>query len=407
MAGLNRPVQPADLPQGRVKVELSKVIEKLNLDKTPLLKLSQHVSKVGVGDMKFNWLTDERVSDWGTISAVGGAWAAAAATGGTITVPVDEAWRYAEGDILQIPYDAASPQIKVSDNTIYVEGVVYTTGVITAHTYDNTSLINLTGITLGADILLYLSNTFELGTGKGTSKSYQPTPDFNFIQIVQHPYEVVETTMHTTMDAGGEELSEQEEKALIAHEFSKEKLMFFGRKAQVDAGYMTGVYRQYFTGGLVEAISTNAVVVAGAGALTQLEFGNWVNQSIYYAENPVIFASGMVFEGLSYWLGTTLTTEQSENTLGIAVSTYLTQYGNKVPIIPHRELLQKGYGSYAFCVDLKDIGYRYLNGEDTHLEVGLQANDAKLQTNEYRTWFGFYVGNEKRHGMLRNVLSIT
>jgi hypothetical protein len=114
-----------------------------------------------------------------------------------------------------------------------------------------------------------------------------------------------------------------------------------------------------------------------------------------------------VFEALSWWLGQKLQTRQDEKTLGIAVAQYMNQYGQTVTVIPHRELLKNAYAGYAFCVDLADVGYRFLKGEDTHLEVGIETPGQKQEINEFRTWFGFYVGNEKRHGVLKGVTTIS
>jgi hypothetical protein len=386
-------VGPADLTSGRLRVAIDKDIHKLNIDKTPLLKILDKAGKEGVKRMTYNWLTKERRADWAEIASFGGAWAAGANKAGTIVVAAGDAWMFGPGDIIQCPTDSAV--------NIYVDSV--STVTLTCHTYDDSTTIDFSAGTVGANTLLQISNTFELGSNRGTMKSHQPGTNSNYIQILQDPYGVVETLQHLEYDAGGREWTELEQETIIQHEFKKEKSFFFGQKHKATTGYMDGTYEQYFTGGLLEAITTNATAET---VLTQAEFGAWVNGAIYYAKNPVIFCGETIFEALSWWLGNKLQTRQDEKTLGISVANYLTEYGDPVMLIPHRELLKNQYSGYAFAVDLADIKYMYLDGLDTHLEVGIQTPGQKQEINEYRSWFGCWVGNEKRHGVLTGVTSI-
>lgn len=399
MAGLNRVVQPSDLTTGRLRIEMAKEIDELNIDKTPLMIMLSKIGKEKSGRMKFEYLSKERRSDWGTISSVGGAWASGANKAGTIVVPAGEAWMYGVGDIIKIPGSA-------SNANIYVDSI--STVTLTCHAYDDSTTFDFSG---GADpsaanVLFNISNSFELGTNRGTMKSFQPTENYNLIQIIQHPYGSTETALHVDYDVGGGEMDEQGKEMLIEHEFSKEKLAFFGQRHYASTGYMSasGGLAQYFTGGMYEFISTNVTTEAD---LTQAEFGAFINAAIYYAKKPTVFTGSRIFEGLSWWLGQNINTTQNEKTLGIAVASYLTQYGDLVHIVPHRELLQKDYAGIAFCIDLADIKYKYLNGEDTHLEVDIETPGDKKKINEYRTWYGVYRGSEKRHGVLKGVTSIS
>jgi len=389
-------LSPKTLTTGRLKVDLKKEIQKLNIDKMPLLKLMDLLGKEKATQMEYKHLYKERRPSWGEISSFGGSWASGANKGGTIVVPSTEAWMYSAGDIIKCPTD--------SDVNIYVDSVSQSTYTLTCHTYDDSTTIDFSAGTTGANKILLISNSFELGSGKGTIKSQQPSESTNYIQIVQHPYGVVKTMQDVEYDAGMSEFKEQEQEIFIEHLFSMERLMFFGQKLKATTGYMDAVYEQFFTGGANEAITTNVTTETD---LTQAEFGTWINQSIYYAKNPVVFASERIFEAMSWWLGQKLQTKQDETTLGIAVSTYRTQYGDTVKVIPHRELFKNYYNGYAFCLDLADVRYKFLQGNDTHLEVGIQQPGVKQEINEFRTWFGFWMGNEKRHGVLKGVQTIS
>lgn len=394
--GTQKILEPSDLASGRLRIDIMKEIQKLNIDKTPLMKLLTQVGKDKATQLKYQWLTKERRPDWVAISAAaGGAWASAAAATGTLTVATASAWLFAAGDIIKVP--------EVSDVNIYVISVVQSTGVLTCKTYNGTSTIDFSSSPSGKKIL-NISNSFELGSNRGTVKNFQPSESYNYIQIIQDPWGVEESLRHVGFDAGGSEWDEMAQETAIEHEFKKEKTFFFGQKHLATTGYMNAEYSQYFTGGLLEGISTN---VDTQTELTQKEFGAWLNGAIYYAEKPVIFAGARIFEALSWWLGEAgLQTRQDEKTLGIAVSNYMNEYGQVVKVIPHRELLKEAYAGYAFCVDLKDVKYKFLQGEDTHIEVGIQTPGDKKEINEYRTWFGVWMGNEKRHGCLKGVNTI-
>jgi len=388
-------LSPKHLTTGRLTIDLDKEIHKLNIDKIPLMKMMDVVGKRSTEQMEYKHLYKERKSDWGGIASFSGSWASGANKAGNIVVTTGEGWMYGAGDIIKLPND--------TDVNIYVDSV--STDTLTCHTYDNSTTVNLTAGTTGANTILNIGNSFELGSGKGTMKSHQPSESTNYIQIHQSPFGIVETLDYVSYEAGGKELQEREQDAYIDHLFGLEKLMFFGQKHKATTGYMDAVYEQYFTGGAFELITTNATTESD---LTYAEFGNWINDCVYYAKKPVVFAGATIFEALSWWLGDRgLQTRQDEKTLGIAVSQFMNQYGDVVKVVPHRELFKNYYAGYAICLDLDDVAYRYLQGADTHLEVGIQDVDKKQIINEYRTWCGFWMGNEKRHGELKGVSTIS
>lgn len=391
--GSNKALSPDMLASGRLRVQLDKVIQKLNYDKTPLLRLLTAIGKESTKGMKFQWLQKSRIPDWGGIASYGGDWSSGADTEGEIVVTAGEGWMYGAGDVIRVPATSAV--------NLYVVSV--STDTLTCKTYDGATTVDFSAGATGAAKLLNISNSFELGSNRGTMRSAQPAEAFNYIQIVQNPYGVLEEMQHLEYDAGGQEKAEQEQETLLKHEFNKEKTLWFGQKHKATVGYMDGAYEQYFTGGIIEAITTN---VSTESTLTQAEFGAWVNNAIYYAKKPLIFCGAKVFEALTWWAGQKLQVQRSDKTLGMAVANYQTEYGDLVNFMPHRELFVNDFAGMAVCLDLADIKYRYLDGEDTHLVVGIETPGQKMTINEYRTWMGLWMGNEKRHAVLKGVTTI-
>ena len=383
------------LPSGRLRVAMDEEIHLLNIDKSILLFLLDKIGKKAVKQMKFEWMDQERKADWVQTTAIGGSWASGAAASGTLTVDTANAWLFAAGDIIQIPAIAAT--------TIYVDSVNQGSGVITARTV-KTGTINLSGLASSLPLIFLLSNSFEDGTGMGTIKSQQPDELYNYIQIMQTPVGVTTTSMHLDYRGGGE-LDKQRKEAGIDHAFKIEKQLFFGEKYRLATGLMDGVYEQWFTGGLYEACSSN--VKSSVGALTRAIWGQWIRDVTRYGQDVVVFAGETIFEALTTWSEGKLQVQRSDKAFGMAVGQYLTQYGDLVTVIPHREVLKEAHAGKAFAVDMADVEYRYLDGMDTHLEVDIQTPDKKQKIDEFRTWFGLWIGNEKRHGLMTGVTSIT
>lgn len=384
------------LGEGRLKTGFDDVIHTLNIEKSILLFMLSKIGKKPVGRMKYSWLNKERKADWVTLTSIGGAWLAGAAATGTLQVGTDDIYLFAEGDIIQIPsVDSAK--------NIYIDSVNQTTRMLTCYTVGSGN-IDLSGVGSNWPDLFLIGNSFELGSGKGTIKSQQPDENYNYLQIIQTPVGVTTTDMHQEY-LGVDEFTEQKREAAIDHAFKLEKTLFFGERKILTTGYMDGTYAQYFTGGLKYYLSSN--VTNASGALTRSEFDTWVDSFTKYAKDPVIFSSELIFKGLSTWSEEKLQVARSEKILGMAVAQYLTNFGQLVPVIPHRELLTNDYAGCAFGVDMADVEYRFLQGLDTHLEVGIQLPDVKQQIDEFRTWMGFWIGNQKRHGYLYGATSIS
>ncbi len=386
------------LSSGRTRIDMDDRIHRLNIEKTPLMLLLSKVGKDPAIKMKFEWETKERKADWITATAVTGAWSAAAGASGTITVSAANSLLFAEGDVIQIPTISQTVDI-------YIDSVNTTTGVLTGYTV--TSTIDLSTVASSTPNILRIGNAFEVGSGMGTIVTQQPTDAYNYIQIFQTPIGLT-TTAQNIAYRTGDEWNEQMYEAGVDHAFKLEKSFFFGQRYQQTTGRMNSLYSQYFTGGIRGFMSTN--VTDASGALTQAEFAGWLSDFTKYAQDPVVFAGETVFEGLWQWGNSKLQISSSEDTLGLAYTAYKTPYGKVVKIIPHRELLVEDYAGVAFGVDMADIKYRFLKGKrslDTHIEVGIQQPDHKRRIDEYRTWAGLMLGNEKRHGYLYGVTSIT
>jgi hypothetical protein len=381
---------------GRLRIAVDEEISYLNIDKNMLFFLMNKMKKQSVKRMKHQWQTQDRKKDTVAVIACGGDWdGVGGGVSGTFTVSTDDIFLFAESDIFMVPEGSTS-------RTMYITSVNQSTGVIAAKTVDEAN-IDFNDAKFEDTDLFLVSNSFESGSGVGTIKSEQPSLEYNYCQIVQTPIGVTTTAEHLDY-RGMKEFDKQKLEAGIDHAFKIEKNMFFGQRDRKATGWMDGVYEQWFMGGLMQYLSTN---VDSQAQLLQSEFNEWMIKWTKYAKNPILFAGELIFEALTFWADTKLELQRNETTLGMAVSKYLTPYGKVVTLIPYRELLTGGvWGGWAFGIDLADIEYRFLEGLDTHIEVDVQAKGTKQRIDEFRTWPSLKLGNEKRHGLLKDVTTI-
>lgn len=383
------------IPSGRLRVAYDEEIQDLNWDKTPLLKLLSSIGKKGYKQTEFKWMTEERPANWIQTTAVGGAWASGAAASGTFTVSTDDVWLFAKPDIVKIP--------SISNSNILVTAADQSTGVVTAETVGGGN-VDLSGV--GSDLpkVLLIADSFETGGNRGIIKSQQPSENYNYIQIIQTPLGITTTDAHRDY-RGGAELDRQRKKKAIEHAFKLEKNLWFGERKRWATGKQDGVYEQFASGGVRNFLSTN--VTDANGALTQDEFATWLKAATRYNQKPIVMAGELIFEALATWLNGKVQVTQSEKTLGMAVTNYLTKYGDVVPVMAHRELFTDDYAGVAFCIDQSDLKYVFMEGLDTHLEVDIQTPGQKQKIDEFRTWMSLQLGNEKRHGYLYGATSIS
>jgi len=385
------------LPSGRMRVQIDDVIDYLNVDKTLLLRFLSKLKKKAVGRMEHQWWTQERKAD--TVAATDSSFAGAAT--GTLTLGASDMWRMAEGDIFMIPADSITQMF-------YVTAAPQGGTTVQCATVDGaTPTFN------GAKTIFLVSTSFESGTNRGIIKSEQPTLHSNYVQIVQTPMGMTTTAKHLNY-RGVSEWDKQKFERGVDHAFGMEKNLFFGLKARQAQGLVHGsstiglnTYEQWFMGGMTDPAIGAYYSTDIAGNLTESAFGTWAIQVTRYAKRPVVFSGATIFEGLTEWAQSYLQMTRNESTLGMSIGKYLTPYGDLLPIAPHRELLTgTTLGGMAFSVDLSDVEYRFLQGLDTHVEVGIQTPGLKQEVDEIRSWMSLKIGNRKRHGILEGVTGI-
>ncbi len=115
-----------------------------------------------------------------------------------------------------------------------------------------------------------------------------------------------------------------------------------------------------------------------------------------------MFASANVISSVNKFARGDLQTVPGEKVFGLQLQKYLSPHGELFLV---KEPLFTGaiYGGYAVVLDMKELTYMYLNGRDTHLEIGVQAAGNDSFKDQYLTECGLRMKQEKAHAILKGV----
>jgi hypothetical protein len=104
-----------------------------------------------------------------------------------------------------------------------------------------------------------------------------------------------------------------------------------------------------------------------------------------------------------------ITNPDPSKTYGINMVQLITPIGKRLNLVVHWLLEGKELSKQMWIVDLANVGYRYLAGEDenrdTHIKHNIQANGQDGRKDEYLTECGFVFGQALTHGKVVNITS--
>jgi hypothetical protein len=142
--------------------------------------------------------------------------------------------------------------------------------------------------------------------------------------------------------------------------------------------------------------------------LTEADFETFLRTLFRYmpavsAPTKLMLANPVMISAINFWAKQALQISQDEKSFGMRIATYRSGHGD-LKIVKHWLLNDfTEFKKWNFCIDPANIMYRYLPGLDTklHLDTGLKSTSSYLD--EYRTYCGLQVMQEKTHGILKNV----
>lgn len=380
------------------KYDVSKSIARYMPDAAPFTVLLKNLSSSSVIDATFKIL-QEQPQPWA--DAVNGAITAVATA---LVVDHDE-------------YFKARDLVK-NERT----GEVFLVTTVTAAT-STLTIVRSYGTTAAAimndnDPLRILGGAYEDGSAASAVKMVKVDSNTNYTQRFKESIQLPDTIMNTDL-YGEPELQRLRKSKGIAHLIKIENAMLFGEKAQYNpasaGAFATTAEECRTTGGLLSWLSSNIKTLgdgslAGGGALTESDFNTWLEDVMKYpgdkgSAKRTLFASPRLCSVIDGWGRDKLQTVPSTETYGIAVKEYMSSHGT-INIIKHPLLDGAYYGSYGVIVDMKNVGYRYLQNLDTKLYIDISNRAATSgQVDQYETECGLYVALEALHGVIKGVNS--
>lgn len=278
---------------------------------------------------------------------------------------------------------------------------------VTAIATDNLTVVRGLGAVAAAamgsgDQLLIVGNAAAQGATMGTRAITKRVMNFNYTQILRHPYGFTESLLASDLYAGNIRDRERQKKS-IEHKRAEENTIFWGARA-LDT---TGANPLGFCGGIIEFLSTNIKDVNGA--LTKTTLDTHMRDILQHGStNKVVFVAPLVAQALSGFLRDAWQpTETGTRLWGAKVDAFISgAYGYRLPVIVKREWndfasASKQYGGWAFVVDMDYVKIRPLR--PTRLYRDIQARDADEYDEELKTEISFELQQERVHGLLKGI----
>ena len=261
------------------------------------------------------------------------------------------------------------------------------------------------------DSLLVVGDAQPQGSDFPVARYLQRVLGYNYTQILRTTWQFTGTATAIELYGGREPAKEAVRKAR-EHRKKIEASGFFGPRSFIaDAGAAAGNEPQGTAGGLVEFISTYKR--DAGGALTPDFFDLFLMDVMANgSEDKVLFASPAVVYNMSKWNRTGMGSQWEptpENVHGVHVDAFISgAYGYRIPVVVKKEwsefpVADKGYGGYAFLVDMGNVERRPLRDRDTKLLTEQQPKGKDTYAAEYMTEMTWEVAQERTHGLIFGV----
>lgn len=325
------------------------------------------------------------------------------ATVATITTPATStSFTLADSDENKFIHEHAVLMNTSTGEIMLVSSYVDATNTVTV-----TRNIGGTSLSLAvADVIVVAGTAYPAGSSSGDSITWDATVSFNYAQTFRNTYKLTGELDATYLRTGPHAV-EKQAKTLKLHMSDIERAMFWGRKAVLNENTESPTW---FTGGITNEI-TNIVDCAGAGGdtagdniMTEAEFDAFImNELFAWGSNTrLVFCGPKVAEHLHVFAKGRWSPDVVEGTYGVSFMRYkFASY--ELMIHTHPQFRQVPGATYsAVFLDFPELCYRYLEGRDTQLLTGRQANDEDALKDEYLTQCGLELKTDLPHAYIKN-----
>jgi hypothetical protein len=261
-----------------------------------------------------------------------------------------------------------------------------------------------------SDAWLVLGDAQPQGSDFPTPRYLARVLGFNYTQITRTTWGFTGTQTAIELYGGREPAKEARRKAL-EHKRKWEDIGFFGARS-FSAAVPPENEPRGTAGGAVEFIVTYKR--DANGPITPDFFDQFVSDVMGNGtDDKVLFASPTVVAGMSKWnrtgMGSQFVAPEGGKVHGVQIDAFISgAYGYRIPVVVKKEwskypVTGKGYGGYAFLLDMNYIERRPLRDRDTKLLTEQQPKGKDSYNAEYMTEATYEFAVERAHGILFGV----
>lgn len=259
-----------------------------------------------------------------------------------------------------------------------------------------------TAVTIASEIKYahVVGTAFEESSLAPTGINYDPSKRYNYTQIFRNTLEMSRTASKTRLRTG-DQVKEAKRECLELHSIEMEKAFFWGKRYETTLGGKP----LRTTGGVISFIHADNVVNNTDGSFTMTELEGWMKRIFDYGSSEK-----MAFVGNTALMAINQCVRKNSS---FNISSGIKEYGMNVTrlVCPFGELVMKthplfnqlsqsGYNtadSSMTVLDMKEIMYRHIAGDDTRYEKDLQENGLDGMKSGYLSECGLEVHHPLAH----------
>jgi len=363
------------------KIDCRDEIFMLQPDDEPFIAILSQMNKFRTIKTEFMWFEDDLLGNYTQLNM------AAHAAAGITLLTVDDAGIFMEGDIIMDESTGETMLITNVDPTNNKIVVIRSFGTIAAAQIDD------------GDYLYKLGNAMQEAYTTPESLVTAKSKKTNFVQIFSKSVQISNTADAEETYGGKRRNLERKNKA-IEMKRDIESQFLWGEKAE----NLSSAHPRRTTGGIYEFIKTNGPTLdMSSAALTETAFEGWLrNVFLYSGADRYLFTGPLVASQISQFASDKQRIEAGITTkYGVKVRTYHSTLGD-IHIVVDRHFIGPHAGK-GLAIDVKQMWYRYLQGEDLTITLNQQSKKDHYKLDEYAGTIGFEIHNDKLHGIMKGV----
>lgn len=377
-------VSSADLEAGIRKLDVRDFIFELEPEEAPFVSIMKKLSKNSCQDTEFHWFEDDLLGNYTQLNMAGNAAA------GVVSLIVDDASIFQVNDVIKNV---------TTLECILITGVDDGSNTLTVKRGWGTTA----AVQIDDDEYLYkLGSAQKEGYDSPESLITQKVKRSNYLQIFSKTVEITKTAAGIATYGGNRRDFERRKKGVELKRDMEAQFLFGEPKEDV-----TGAKPQRQTGGIYYFIAlggAGATLDMATSALTESAFEGWLKDLFLYGSSErFIFGGPLFLSSVSQFATPKQRLEPGvETKYGIKVTRYVSAMGT-VNLVLDKHFTGP-YAGKALGLDVKNIIYRYLNGQDLTLRMDVQDKKSHYFMDEYEGTVGLEMHLSKLHGTVTGMV---